>query len=174
MEKAPIKKQQLVENLSKGYSYKYASLGDIAKQNFNIPKMKTQCEPLGDKLVEYVYYYDEVLNDWIQGARVVIPELKQGNEAQKYGAAITYARRITTLLALGLATDDDVQVEVQEQYDPNKDTGEVLRENQKEIISKWDSQTIISMLNYFGIHNIDDMTYEMGRVAISLIGKQNG
>lgn len=169
-----MENKQLVANLSKGYNYKYASLADIAKQGYKIPKMKTCSEVVNDRVIEYVYYYDEELKDWIQGARVVIPEMKSGNESQRYGAGISYARRFTTLLYLGLATDDDVQVEVQEQYDPNKDTGEVLRDNQKEIISKWDSQTIVSMLNYFGIHNIDEMTYEMGRVAINLMGKQNG
>lgn len=165
---------QLVANLSKGYNYKYASLGDIAKQGYKIPKMKIQCEPLGERLIEYIYYYDDDTEQWVQGARVVIPDLKNGNEAQKYGAAVTFARRFTTLMALGLATDDDVQIEVSEEYDPNNDTGEVLRDTQKEVISKWDSQTIKSMCTYFGIKNLNDMTYEMGRVAINMVAKANG
>lgn len=169
-----MENKQLIKNLSDGYNYKYASLGDIAKQGYTIPKMKTQSEVVGDNVIEYVYYYDLDLKEWIQGARVVMPDMKSSNNAQKYGAAITYSRRITTLLALGLASADDVEIEINEQYDPNKDSGEVLRDSQKEIISKWDSQTIVSMLNYFGIHNIDEMTYEMGRVAINLVGKANG
>lgn len=103
--------KQLVGNLSSGYNYKYASLADIAKQGFKIPKMKIQTHTANEFMTDYVYYYDEDLKEWIQGARVVIPEMKSGNKAQMYGAAVTYARRFTTLMALGLATDDDVQIE---------------------------------------------------------------
>ena len=46
--------KNIVVNDSKAYGYNYASLSDIAKQGFKIPKMKTGTET--EK--EYVYYYD--------------------------------------------------------------------------------------------------------------------
>lgn len=104
------KKQNIVANDSKAYGYNYASLSDIAKQGFTIPKMKTGTE----NEREYVYYYDTEIKEWIRGAEIVIPEMKGSNQAQKYGSAITYARRYTCHLALQLVCDDDKKVETQE------------------------------------------------------------
>lgn len=104
------KKENIVTNDSKAYGYNYASLSDIAKQGFKIPKMKTGTE--NDK--EYVYYYDDSLKEWIRGAEVVIPDMRGSNQAQRYGSAITYARRYTCHLALQLACDDDKKIETQE------------------------------------------------------------
>ena len=104
--------QNVVKNDSKGYGYNYASLSDIAKQGYKIPRMKV----INNENTDYVYYFDEELKEWEQGARVVLPsnigkETKGMNEAQLYGSALTYARRYTTLMALGLACDDDKKIE---------------------------------------------------------------
>jgi len=107
---------KIVANTSKAYGYNYASLSDIANQGFTIPKMKTGTD--GEK--EYVYYYDAELKEWVRGAEIVVPEMKGSNSAQRYGAAITYARRYTTLLALSLACDDDKKIETQEPTDTKK------------------------------------------------------
>jgi len=107
---------KIVANTSKAYGYNYASLSDIANQGFAIPKMKTGTD--GEK--EYVYYYDAELKEWVRGAEIVVPEMKGSNSAQRYGSAITYARRYTTLLALSLACDDDKKIETQEPTDTKK------------------------------------------------------
>ena len=99
--------QNIVKNGTEGYGYNYASLSDIAKQGYKIPKMKV----INSDGADYVYYYDEDLKDWQQGARIVQPNQKGMNEAQMYGSALTYARRYTTLMALGLACDDDKKIE---------------------------------------------------------------
>lgn len=99
--------KNIVVNDSKAYGYNYASLSDIAKQGFKIPKMKTGTE--NEK--EYVYYYDTELKEWVRGAEIVIPEMKGSNSAQRYGSGMTYARRYTCHLALSLACDDDKEVE---------------------------------------------------------------
>lgn len=101
------KKENIVVNGSKAYGYNYASLSDIAKQGFAIPKMKTGTENNKD----YVYYFDAELKEWIRGAEIVVPEMKGSNSAQKYGASITYARRVTCQLALSLASADDQELE---------------------------------------------------------------
>jgi len=100
---------KIVSNQSKAYGYNYASLSDIVNQGFEIPKMKTGTE----NGKEYVFYLDKELNEWIRGAEIVVPEMKGSNDAQKYGSAITYARRYTCHLALQLACDDDKKVETQ-------------------------------------------------------------
>lgn len=107
--------KQIVKNGQEGFNFKYASLSDIAQQGFKIPKMKTGLDTFG---AEYVFYYDEQLKEWIQGAKVCGLQSKQMNVAQAYGAALTYARRYTTLLALGLATDDDTKIDLFEGVEP--------------------------------------------------------
>jgi hypothetical protein len=101
------KENKVVVNSSQGYGYSYASLGDIAKQGFTLPKMKTGTE--GER--EYIFYYDTELKEWVRGAEIVVPESKGMNKAQLYGSALTYARRYTALLSLQLACDDDKELE---------------------------------------------------------------
>ena len=99
---------KLVKNNSKAYGYNYASLGDIVKQGFEIPKMRLVAHEGND----YVEYFDG--KDWQMGARVVVPEMKGSNEAQRYGSALTYARRYTAQMALQLVCDDDTKIETSE------------------------------------------------------------
>ena len=98
---------KLVKNNSKAYGYNYASLGDIVKQGFEIPKMRLATHEGTD----YVEYFDGA--EWQLGARVVVPEMKGSNEAQRYGSALTYARRYTAQMALQLVCDDDTKIETQ-------------------------------------------------------------
>lgn len=100
---------RIISNTSTGYGYRYASLADMARQGVPVPKMRTVETERG----EYIEYWDEQANEWQQGARVVIPSMKGANEAQQYGSAVTYARRVTTALAAGIVTDDDTQLERQ-------------------------------------------------------------
>lgn len=104
-----MSEKNVVANRSKAYGYNYASLGDIAKQGFNIPKMKTGSE----NGKEYVYCYDTELKEWVRGAEIVIPNMKNMNEAQRYGSALTYARRYSVLMQLGLVCDEDTKLEAQ-------------------------------------------------------------
>lgn len=96
---------QIIKNASKGYGYTYSNLADLAKAGVTIPPMKTQ-KVDGD---EYVFAL--VNNEWIQGAKVVEMEMKGMNAAQAYGSALTYARRYTVQLVMGIACDDDDKIE---------------------------------------------------------------
>lgn len=98
---------KLVKNSSKAYGYNYASLGDIVKQGFDIPKMRVATHEGND----YIEYFDG--EAWQLGARIVVPDMKGSNEAQRYGSALTYARRYTAQMALSLVCDDDTKIETQ-------------------------------------------------------------
>lgn len=102
----------IVKTASQGYNYNYASLGDIAKAGFEIPKMRIKPTENGD----YIEYLDKD-GEWQIGAKIVIPEMAKSNEAQKYGAAVTYARRVTAQLALSLVCSDDDKVETHTKED---------------------------------------------------------
>lgn len=149
---------QIVKNNSEGYGYNYASLSDIAKQGYEIPKMKV----INTNNIDYVYYFDKELNDWQQGARIVVPSSKGMNEAQLYGSALTYARRYTVQLALGLACDDDKEIE-------NIGKQEVATPKQIEMLEKYyQGEQLKKLLAYNKISNIEDMPKAK---ATELIGK---
>lgn len=139
----------IVANKSKAYGYNYASLGDIAQQGFQIPKMKTGTED-GK---EYVFYYDAEIKEWIRGALVVVPEMKGMNTAQQYGSALTYARRYTTLMALSLACDDDKKLEAtapkgQNLWDGLEDKGlKDLADEFRSLYDKDEQERILKGLN---------------------------
>lgn len=98
----------VVKNNSKAYGYNYASLSDIVNAGLELPKMRIKPTEYG----EFVEYLDDK-NEWQTGAKIVVPEMKGSNDAQKYGSALTYARRYTVQMALGLACADDDKIETQ-------------------------------------------------------------
>lgn len=111
------KSVKIVKNASKAgggsFGYSYASLGDMAKQGVDIPKMRTHIErnPItGEIDAEYIEYFDG--ETWQVGSKIVKTQIRGGgNEAQQYGASLTYARRYTTAMAAAIATDDDDKIE---------------------------------------------------------------
>lgn len=146
----------VVQNDSKGYGYNYASLSDIAKQGFTIPKMKTGTE----NGKEYIFYKDG--DDWLRGAEIVIPENiinKDGkakmNRSQLYGSALTYARRFTTLLALSLATDDDADIENGEEIFDEPVTITELANEFRKLYSEEEQRLILQNYNVVSAEAID-------------------
>lgn len=154
--------EHIVTNDSKGYGYSYASLGDIVKQGFQIPKMKTETDPVSQK--EYVYYFDKDINDWIRGAQIIVPDNirnKEGKEkmnaAQLYGSALTYARRYTTLMALQLACDDDKALENNEPGEQNEE--KKASDKQVAYIQKiYDPDNIAKILLYYQVNTLNELT----------------
>lgn len=138
----PVEKTQVVKGKTSGHNHKYASLADIASEGHKIPKMRIKPTPDGD----YIEYKDDD-GEWQIGARVVTPDMKGCNDAQKYGAAVTYARRYTVQLALGLAADDDDKIENQSAKD-NDDLSK-RRLSFDEIKAKLDTLNTISEINAF-------------------------
>ena len=96
---------KIVKNASKGYGYTYSNLADLARAGIDIPPMKTE------KVGEDEYVFAKIGDEWIQGAKVVEMEMKGMNAAQAYGSALTYARRYTVQLVMGIACDDDDKIE---------------------------------------------------------------
>lgn len=89
-----------------GDGFSYASLSDIVKEGHALPKMRLKVID-GRQFIEY-----ESEGEWLLGAEVITDFKSPGmNACQAYGSALTYARRYTAQLALGLAVDDDKNVE---------------------------------------------------------------
>lgn len=96
---------KVIKNQSKGYGYTYNNLADLARAGVEIPPMKTA-------IVEgREYVFAKIGDEWIQGAQVIDIDMKGMNAAQAYGSALTYARRYTVQLVMGIACDDDDKLE---------------------------------------------------------------
>ena len=108
---------QIIGNKSEGHNYHYANLADIARQGIEIPPMRVA--PVFDNEGRIVAEYIEakIGEEWIRGARIVVPSSTRSNEAQNYGSALTYARRYTVLTLLGIACDDDDKIESHSEAD---------------------------------------------------------
>ena len=126
---------QIIGNKSDGHNYHYANLADIARQGIEIPPMRVipltdnegniQTDANGNP-IEHVEAL--ISGEWVRGARIVIPSNARSNEAQNYGAALTYARRYTVLTLLGIATDDDDKIESHSEADQKANEEAALAE----------------------------------------------
>lgn len=101
-----VDSKQIVKSKSEAYGYNYASLADIVNQGFTLPIMETRNVD-GETFMGWL----DDKGDWHQGAPLIVPEMKGMNAAQAMGSALTYARRYTAQMALGLACDDDAKLE---------------------------------------------------------------
>ncbi len=109
-------KSQAIKATSKGGGgrFKYASMADIVAAGYTIPKTRVQpyFDAAGKLAAQFCEYYDATIKVWMTGAQVVMPEADNlGTKSQQYGAALSYARRYTIYMALGLVTDDDDKME---------------------------------------------------------------
>ena len=135
----------IVKNNSKAYGYNYASLADIVNAGFELPQMRIKPTENG----EYVEYLDDK-GEWQIGAKVVVPDMKGSNDAQKYGAAISYARRFTAQLALKIATSDDQKIETQDAETANyNEKRNASRMSFDDIQKKLNELNTISEINAF-------------------------
>ena len=101
-----MENKQIVKSKSEAYGYNYASLADIVNQGFKLPVMETRNID-GETFMGWL----DDKGEWHQGAPLIVPEMKGMNAAQAMGSALTYARRYTAQMALGLACDDDAKLE---------------------------------------------------------------
>ena len=105
---------------TEGYGYKYTELADINKyceaNNIRYYQEIETCELNGkDYIITYIVkgYLDEKdgykeIVEKHRGCQIVEARLSGiNNPVQAYGSSLTYCRRYSVLMALGLATEDD-------------------------------------------------------------------
>lgn len=98
---------------TEGYGYKYTELADINKyceENGILYYQDVDTCEINGKDYIITYIYDNDSKTWLphRGCQIVEAVL-QGikNPVQEYGSSLTYCRRYSLLMALGLATEDD-------------------------------------------------------------------
>jgi hypothetical protein len=106
---------------TEGYGYKYTELADINKycEDNNIryyQEVETSEINQKDYIITYVVKDNQVEKH--RGCQIVDAVL-QGikNPVQEYGSSLTYCRRYSLLMALGLATEDDDAQSITEKED---------------------------------------------------------
>lgn len=122
--KALINFQSLVPTLGKsaaGYGYNYTPLDDVVKA---IRPLMTECglafvqfpsssEQLGVALTTRLLHES---GEWMQDTMIIpLPAVGKANEAQAYGAGLTYARRYALTSMLGIVADEDSDGAIQDE-----------------------------------------------------------
>lgn len=96
---------------SEGYGYKYTELADINKycmENDITYYQEVETNEINQKdyIVTYITRGEETTKH--RGCQIVEARLSGiNNPVQAYGSSLTYCRRYSLLMALGLATEDD-------------------------------------------------------------------
>lgn len=170
---------KILGNKSDGYKYKYTSLADIVLAGYDLPPMRiaTLTDANGTPViidgapVEYVEALrgaeitkegHVICEHWTRGARVVLPKLPEGakdnktmNDAQLYGASISYARRYTALMLLGIACEDDNKVEIKTKEEAQAQELAGMKEELAELYKKAGGEAFENWLKERG-----DLTYK--------------
>ena len=102
-----------LKKLKKGFSYKYTELAQIneycEENNIDYYQEIETCElNQKDYIVTYVKFENDEKYEKHRGCQIVDSVLSGiKNPVQEYGSSLTYCRRYSLLMALGLATEDD-------------------------------------------------------------------
>ena len=105
------KVKSTIAKKSEGYGYKYTELADINKYcEDNDIRYWQEVETCEINQKDYIITYVEK-NEKVEKHRCcqIVEAILQGikNPVQEYGSSLTYCRRYSLLMALGLATEDD-------------------------------------------------------------------
>ena len=113
---------------TEGYGYKYTELADINKycEDNGIrywQEVETSEINQKDYIITYLVENGETTKH--RGCQIVDAVLQEiKNPVQEYGSSLTYCRRYSLLMALGLATEDDDASSLTQQKDPTKEDAE--------------------------------------------------
>lgn len=107
-----------------GYGYKYTPLDTVldaireplAANDLGFIQLPCAAEP---GMVGLTTRLLHVSGEWIEDTMTIpIPKVGKANEAQVYGAALTYARRYALTAMLGIASDEDIDAAVLDRSRP--------------------------------------------------------
>lgn len=96
---------------TEGYGYKYTELADINKyclENDITYYQEVETNEINQKDYIITYLVKDGKEEKHRGCQIVEAKLSGiNNPVQQYGSSLTYCRRYSLLMALGLATEDD-------------------------------------------------------------------
>ena len=123
------KVKSTIAKKTEGYGYKYTELADINKyceeNNIRYFQEVETCESnQKDYIITWLVKDDKepVKHRGCQIVEATLQGIK--NPVQEYGSSLTYCRRYSLLMALGLATEDDDGASLSESKEPTKEDAE--------------------------------------------------
>lgn len=134
---------------TEGYGYKYTELADINKYCMeNAIRYWQEVETCEinqkDYIVTFLEYGDGEKPEKHRGCQIVEAKLSGiNNPVQQYGSSLTYCRRYSLLMALGLATEDDDGASLTEIKEPTQEDAK----NWTFPIGKYKGKTIDYVIN---------------------------
>ena len=120
-----------IKKNKEGYGYKYTELAEINKycmENDISYFQEIETNEINGKDYIITYIVKDEKKEKHRGCQIVQATL-QGikNPVQEYGSSITYCRRYSLLMALGLATEDDDAQSLTEPKEVTKEEAEQYR-----------------------------------------------
>lgn len=143
---------------TEGYGYKYTELADINKyceENGIRYWQEVETSKINQKDYIITYIEKNGKEEKHRGCQIVDAVL-QGikNPVQEYGSSLTYCRRYSLLMALGLATEDDDAASLTQKKEPTKEDAKnwtfsfgKYKGSQMQDILENDSQYVVWYLN---------------------------
>lgn len=160
MAETTVKKKQeaKVETRNgRGYSYKYADLAAVHAYLEEKGETYYQDVEVIDG-VDYIVTHRMIGDRWValRGVRIMTSEPK-GNPAQEQGAAVTYARRYSLLMAYGLATEDDDAQSLTRST--KREPEKMITPEQASVIARnYDDRYLPKLLDAYQIDALEKMT----------------
>ena len=177
-----MEKETRLAKKKDGYGYKYTELAQINEycENNGI-KYYQEIETNEINGKDYMMtYVSEDGKDYIKhkGCQIVEATL-QGikNPVQQYGSSLTYCRRYSLLMALGLSTEEDdgasCEIKQSKKVEPQEDNKLILLSKFNELVDET-NQDLEKILEYYKVKSNREMTPAQLKQAINEMEKIKG
>lgn len=171
-----------------GYGYKYtelAQINELLEQRGESYYQYTETAENGkDYIMTVKIDKDGKESEPVRGCYIVDEGALKGNNnpAQQIGAAITYARRYSLLMAYGLATEDDDAASLTPQSNQSRQSAKPQQTAKPKLIGTEDIQYINKVIEAypanklldqiktkFKVNAVIEMTEEQGKKCVSML-----